>query len=219
MDGRKRKLERVKREIALEILGYLGDFLQNMGSNDVLVNFTTIHELWQSRNKTGSFKSCGVKMHFKKFLLTVCNLREDPSNKEICLCNEHEVREKIHEFSCAVGNDDDNNNKENENCAVSENTVESEAAETPGNAESTALGPNEGLHSSTVCRLTPQPLLENSQSMEEIDAKPQARYANFLRICLGSCHCKCWVQGGRVARSVSNFFASHYRVTEYFANS
>lgn len=175
MDGRKRKLERVKREIALEILGYLGDFLQNMGSNDVLVNFTTIHELWQSRNKTGSFKSCGVKMHFKKFLLTVCNLREDPSNKEICLCNEDEVREKIHEFSCAVGNDDDNNNKENENCAVSENTVESEAAETPGNAESTALGPNEGLHSSTVCRLTPQPLLENSQSMEEIDAKPQAR--------------------------------------------
>ena len=91
----KTESDELKRNLSLEILGYLSNHLEtkDTGSEDILIEFNKIHELWQSQNQKERFLNHGVGS-FKKFLVDVCKLREAP-NKENFLVNVDEIITKI----------------------------------------------------------------------------------------------------------------------------
>ena len=89
-----KKLEKLEIQLALEVLGYLQTHLEKSKLEDSSVNFNTIHELWQVKNPNKRFKSYHVGT-FKKFLTTVCELREDDSNKELFNCKKSEIVNRI----------------------------------------------------------------------------------------------------------------------------
>ena len=99
--------EELEIQLALEILSYLQTYIEINELEDFSITVNKIHELWQSKNPDKGFKSYHVGT-FKKFLITVCKLQEDPSNKEQFSCNKNEI---IHRISMMKGDQESTRNR------------------------------------------------------------------------------------------------------------